>query len=141
MPGRIARLTCLIVCCFSTLLSAQDAPRIRIAAASDARLREDLQALVELAPANLKKQWKLLDETLEGFEEGVGVEPVHDGVAVEIGRTLADHSLVTVEAAVEIVVDADPDLGALGHDRVGDLRSGRRERGKFGAREDLARAV
>ncbi len=74
MPGRIARLTCLIVCCFSTLLSAQDAPRIRIAAASDARLREDLQALVELAPANLKKQWKLLDETLEGFEEGVDLK-------------------------------------------------------------------
>ncbi|HUQ72584.1 MAG TPA: hypothetical protein VM165_23855 [Planctomycetaceae bacterium] len=46
-------------------------PRISIGIASPQRLRDDLQYLVEMAPAPLNKQWKGLSATLESFEQGV----------------------------------------------------------------------
>jgi hypothetical protein len=52
--------------------SAQEASRVRVVISGADPLREDLQALIEMAPTpKLRKQWTTLDETLLSFLEGV----------------------------------------------------------------------
>lgn len=74
MPARFSLAVLLsVVLLAPAVASAQAAAatRITIVAASDDRIREDLEYLVKLGPANLQKYWKDLSEMLESFEDGV----------------------------------------------------------------------
>lgn len=74
---------CLLALCLVSLVApvqvvrAQttlEAGRVVLATPSDERLRDDLKFLIDLAPQNLRKQWKTLDEFVAVFEDGVDLK-------------------------------------------------------------------
>lgn len=89
MPARFSLAVLLSTVLLSPAFVFAQAPaastRITVVAGSDQRLRDDLEYLVKLAPANLQRHWKTLSETLESFEDGVdktrpiGVEFIFGG--------------------------------------------------------------
>lgn len=81
-------------------LSAQSPAesRIRIVAASAQGVRDDFKYILELAPGNLKKQAKTVDEILEGFQQGVAS---HKPMAVDLvfsSNELLYHPIFPIEA-------------------------------------------
>jgi hypothetical protein len=55
--------------CLSAQPSAES--RIRVVVSGAQGVRDDIKYILELAPGNLKKQAKTVDEILEGFQQGV----------------------------------------------------------------------